>query len=61
MIEQEKIEPWVANYRERYHGILVETIGIDTVNQRIIFRRQGYEYECVCPRRDWKKKYERVV
>ncbi|WP_168404831.1 DUF4222 domain-containing protein [Erwinia amylovora] len=60
MIEQEFIQPWRCRYRDR-RGVIVETIGIDTVNQRIIYRRPGYEHDCVCPRREWKKKFERVL
>ncbi|WP_338030648.1 DUF4222 domain-containing protein [Erwinia endophytica] len=33
---------------------------MDTTNQRVIFRRPNYDHECVCPRRDWKKKFKRV-
>ncbi|KAB8312297.1 DUF4222 domain-containing protein [Erwinia endophytica] len=58
-MENELIEPWIARYRDR-RGVIVETVGIDTTNQRVIFRRPNYDHECVCPRRDWKKKFKRV-
>lgn len=58
-MEPEKIEVFSASYRDQ-RGIIVEVTGVDTANQRVIYRRPGYEHECVCPRREWSRKFERV-
>lgn len=58
-MEDEIIKHWVEKYRD-WRGVTVETVGVDVVNQRVIYRRPGYEFECVCPRRDWSKKFRKV-
>ena len=58
-MEAEHIKPWVARYKDA-NGIEVETVGVDVTNNRVIYRRPGYANECVCPRRDWSKKFRKV-
>ncbi|WP_029686580.1 DUF4222 domain-containing protein [Tatumella saanichensis] len=58
-MEDEIIKPWFERYRD-WRGITVETVGVDIANQRVIHRRPGYEFVCVCPRRDWSKKFRKV-
>ncbi|MBT0720568.1 DUF4222 domain-containing protein [Rosenbergiella collisarenosi] len=58
-MEDEVIKPWVQRYTDP-RGIEVETVGVDIVNHRVIFRYADYPYECVCPRRDWPKKFRKV-
>ena len=59
-MEEEIIKPWVEEYRD-WRGVVVDTVGVDIVNQRIIYRRPGYEFDCVSPRRDWSRKFRRVM
>lgn len=58
-MEEELIKTWVERYKDP-HGIEVETIGVDVINNRVIYRRPGYPHDCVCPRRDWSKKFRKV-
>ena len=58
-MEDDIIKPWVEKYMD-WRDVTVETVGIDIVNQRVIYRRPGYEFDCVCPRRDWPKKFRKV-
>lgn len=58
-MSNENIRPWVERYKDR-HGNEVVTVGVDTVEQQVIYRRPGYEHDCACPRRDWSKKFRKV-
>lgn len=46
-------------YRDHY-GVVVHVIEYDQVGQRVIFRRQGYEYECVAPLIVFRAKFTRI-
>lgn len=58
----EIIKPWVELYRDD-HGHIVETVGVDVVNHRVIFMRksQGYPLPCAQPRELWGKKFRKVA
>lgn len=65
-MEEERIEALDMYFRDSY-GVVVHVIGVDTNNHRVIFNRPsffgrpGYEHGlCVCPRRDFKKKFNKV-
>ena len=44
----EYIQPLDRMYRDQ-HGIVVNVTGYDAERQRVIYRRPGYEWECVAP------------
>ncbi|MGJ0478639.1 DUF4222 domain-containing protein [Pantoea agglomerans] len=58
-LSDEIIQPWVARYADP-RGVIVETIGVDITNNRVLFRRPGYPYVCVQPRNLWGQKFRRV-
>ncbi|CVA87063.1 DUF4222 domain-containing protein [Serratia liquefaciens] len=58
-MENEVIVPFEMDCRDS-HGVIVRVIGVDQVNQRVIFRRPGYPYDCACPRRDFGTKFKKV-
>ncbi|MGC0912460.1 DUF4222 domain-containing protein [Pantoea agglomerans] len=58
-LSDEIIQPWVARYTDP-RGVIVETIGVDVTNNRVLFRRPGYPYVCVQPRNLWGQKFRRV-
>ncbi len=58
-LSDEVIQPWVARYAD-LRGVIVETIGVDVTNNRVLFRRPGYPYVCVQPRNLWGQKFRRV-
>jgi len=58
-LSDEVIQPWVARYAD-LRGVIVETIGVDVTNSRVLFRRPGYPYVCVQPRNLWGQKFRRV-
>ncbi|AUX93671.1 DUF4222 domain-containing protein [Mixta gaviniae] len=58
-MDNEIIKPWVERFLDQ-HGVVVETIGVDIVNHRVIYQRPGYEHDCICPRRDWQKNFRKV-
>ncbi|QHA85566.1 DUF4222 domain-containing protein [Serratia rhizosphaerae] len=59
-MENEQIVPFEMDCHDD-HGRLVHVIGVDQVNHRVIFRRPGYPYDCVVPRRDFGTKFKKVV
>ncbi|MBO8132482.1 DUF4222 domain-containing protein [Dickeya fangzhongdai] len=56
----ERIQQLERDYRDQY-GRLVHVIGYDRRNERVIFRRAGYEHECVQPLWHFKAKFTRVT
>ena len=58
----EVIRSWVERYKEN-KGHIVQTIGVDVVNHRVIFRRisQGYEHPCALARETWGKRFRKVA
>ncbi|WP_337025209.1 DUF4222 domain-containing protein [Pantoea anthophila] len=56
----ETIQSWVAKYRDP-RGVIVETIGVDVVNHRVLFMRPNYPHVCVQPRETWGRKFRRVT
>lgn len=58
-LSDEVIQPWVARYADP-RGVIVETIGVDVTNNRVLFKRPGYPYVCVQPRNLWGLKFRRV-
>nr|WP_071591684.1 DUF4222 domain-containing protein [Pantoea agglomerans] len=58
-LSDEIIQPWVARYADP-RGVIVETIGVDVTNNRVLFRRPGYPYVCVQPRETWGRKFRRI-
>jgi len=58
-LSDEVIQPWVARYVDP-RGVIVETIGVDVTNNRVLFRRPSYPYVCVQPRNLWGQKFRRV-
>ncbi|WP_426607234.1 DUF4222 domain-containing protein [Pantoea anthophila] len=58
-LSDEIIQPWVARYADP-RGVIVETIGVDVTNNRVLFKRPGYAFVCVQPRNLWGQKFRRV-
>ncbi len=58
-MENEVIKPWKARYQAP-NGVVVETVGVDVVNQRVIFMRPDYPHECAVPREIWGRKFRRI-
>lgn len=46
-------------YRDQ-HGIVVNVTGYDPVGQRVIYRRPGYEWECVAPLIVFRSRFTRI-
>ncbi|WP_338066129.1 DUF4222 domain-containing protein [Lonsdalea britannica] len=55
----EQIEPVDRWYRDPY-GKQVHVVGFDRKNQRVIFKIENYEHECVQPLRQFREKFTRV-
>lgn len=55
----EIIQPWVARYKDP-RGVIVETIGVDVANHRVLFMRPPYPHICTQPREKWGQKFRRV-
>jgi len=47
-------------YYKDSHGIVVHVIGYETVGQRVIYRRPGYEWECASPLIVFRSRFKRV-
>ncbi|HBP8874102.1 TPA: DUF4222 domain-containing protein [Escherichia coli] len=47
-------------YYKDTHGVVVNVIGYDAVGQRVIYRRPGYEWECVAPLIIFRSRFTRV-
>lgn len=58
-LSDEIIQPWIARYADP-RGVIVETIGVDVTNNRVLFKRPGYPYVCVQPRNISGQKFRRV-
>ncbi|MCK0554339.1 MULTISPECIES: DUF4222 domain-containing protein [Pantoea] len=58
-METEIIKPWVEKYKDN-RGVPVTTVGVDTVNHRVIFRRPDYPYDCMLPRVLFSQKFRKV-
>lgn len=58
-METEIIKPWVERYTDP-RGVSVTTVGVDTVNHRVIFRRTGYPHDCMLPRVLFSQKFRKV-
>lgn len=46
-------------YRDS-HGVVVNVIGYDSVGQRVIYRRPGYDWECVAPLIVFRSRFVRI-
>lgn len=46
-------------YRDK-NGIVVHVTRYDRVNQKVIYRRQGYEFECASPLILFRSRFERI-
>ncbi|WP_410789021.1 DUF4222 domain-containing protein [Klebsiella aerogenes] len=46
-------------YRDS-HGIIVNVTGYDVVGQRVIYRRPGYDWECVAPLIVFRTRFKRI-
>ncbi|WP_316503110.1 DUF4222 domain-containing protein [Klebsiella oxytoca] len=46
-------------YRDQ-HGIIVHVTGYDAGRQRVIYRRPGYEWECVAPMIIFRARFKRI-
>lgn len=55
----EHIQPLNRYYRD-HHGIVVNVTGYDAAGQRVIYRRPGYEWECVAPLIVFRARFVRV-
>lgn len=58
-MENEIIKPWAERFLD-HRGVVVETIGVDIVNHRVLFTRSGYPYSCMQPRSLFSKKFKKV-
>ncbi|RAT16205.1 MULTISPECIES: DUF4222 domain-containing protein [Lonsdalea] len=55
----EQIEPVDRWYRDPY-GKQVHVVGFDRKNQRVIFKIENYEHECVQPLWQFRTKFKRI-
>ncbi|TLI63235.1 DUF4222 domain-containing protein [Escherichia sp. E1130] len=55
----EHIQPLNRYYRD-HHGIVVNVTGYDAAGQRVIYRRPGYEWECVAPLIVFRARFKRI-
>lgn len=46
-------------YRDR-KGTVVHVIRYDRINQKVIYRRQGYDFECASPLILFRSRFERI-
>nr|DAK71078.1 MAG TPA: protein of unknown function (DUF4222) [Caudoviricetes sp.] len=46
-------------YRDQ-HGIVVHVTGYDAARQRVIYRRPGYDWECVAPMIIFRARFKRI-
>jgi len=58
-MENPNIKPYVAKYTDP-RGVVVETVGVDMVNHRVIYLRPGYPHPCATPRELWGQKFKAV-
>lgn len=58
-METEIIKPWIERYTEP-RGVPVTTVGVDTVNHRVIFRRPNYHHVCMLPHVLFSQKFRKV-
>ncbi|TWD32316.1 DUF4222 domain-containing protein [Pantoea sp. SJZ147] len=58
-METEVIKPWVETYKDN-RGVKVTTVGVDTVNHRVIFMRPNYPHQCMLPRVLFSQKFKKV-
>ncbi|MFM3287164.1 DUF4222 domain-containing protein [Klebsiella quasivariicola] len=56
---EENIQPMDRLYRDQ-HGIVVHATGYDAARQRVIYRRPGYEWECVAPMIIFRARFKRI-
>ncbi|MFC3191089.1 DUF4222 domain-containing protein [Pseudocitrobacter faecalis] len=47
-------------YYKDSHGIIVNVIGYDESAQRVIYRRPGYEWDCVAPLIVFRSRFTRI-
>jgi hypothetical protein len=47
-------------YYKDHHGIVVNVTGYDPVGQRVIYRRPGYEWDCVAPLIVFRSRFKRI-
>jgi hypothetical protein len=55
----EQVTPLNRKYRDR-RGHVVHVIGYEREAQRVIYRRDGYEYECAAPLILFRSRFIRV-
>ncbi|AXF75503.1 DUF4222 domain-containing protein [Erwinia tracheiphila] len=55
----EHIQPLNRYYRD-HRGIVVNVTGYDASGQRVIYRRPGYEWECVAPLIVFRARFKRI-
>ncbi|MGG7993894.1 DUF4222 domain-containing protein [Klebsiella aerogenes] len=56
---EENIQPMDRLYRDQ-HGIVVHVTGYDAGRQSVIYRRPGYEWECVAPIIIFRARFKRI-
>ena len=56
---EEKIQILDRLYADS-HGIVVNVIGYDSIGQRVIYRRTGYEWECAAPLIIFRARFRRI-
>lgn len=56
---EEKIQILDRLYADS-HGIVVNVIGYDSIGQRVIYRRAGYEWECAAPLIIFRARFRRI-
>ena len=56
---EENIQPMDRLYRDQ-HGIVVHVTGYDAARQPLIYRRPGYEWECVAPMIIFRARFKRI-
>ncbi|OON40637.1 DUF4222 domain-containing protein [Izhakiella australiensis] len=55
----EHIQPLNGYYRD-HHGIIVNVIDYDAAGQRVIYRRDGYEWEYAAPLIVFRARFKRM-
>jgi hypothetical protein len=55
----ENIQKLNRHYAD-HRGVVVNVIGYDSIGQRVIYRRAGYEWECAAPLIVFRARFKRI-
>lgn len=52
--------PEIGSIWRDSHGFDVTVLAVDKENQKVIYRRPGYEWECACPLIIFRTRFTRI-